>query len=172
MTGVQTCALPISIIDSYTYCTLIGGHTKTPTFSLKFDRQVDFVGGAGIVARHMKKAGADVAFTTVLGDDALKTLALGDLEAHGIQCNAVIDATRPTTQKNLFTAGGYRLLKVDSVDNRSISDKIVDTFGGHVADTKTEAVVFSDFRHGIFNSSTIPRLTQAIPAGPDRKSVV
>ena len=157
-----------TIIDSYTYCTLIGGNTKTPTFSLKFDRQVDFVGGAGIVAKHMKKAGADVAFTTVLGDDKLKDFALGDLQAYGIHCNAVIDPTRPTTQKNLFTAGGYRLLKVDSVDNRSISDKIVGTFGRHVADTKTDAVVFSDFRHGIFNSSTIPQLTQAIPAGPLR----
>jgi bifunctional ADP-heptose synthase (sugar kinase/adenylyltransferase) len=57
---------------------------------------------------------------------------------------------------------------VDSVDNRSISEKIVGAFARHVADTKTDAVIFSDFRHGIFNSSTIPQLTQAIPAGPLR----
>ena len=31
-------------------------------------------------------------------------------------------ATRPTTNKNAIVAGGYRLLKVDTLDNRSISD--------------------------------------------------
>lgn len=157
-----------TIVDSYTYCTLIGGNTKTPTFSLKFDHQVDFVGGAGIVAKHMRRTNADVTFTTVLGNDALKDFVLRDLESFGVHCNAVIDPTRPTTQKNLFTAGGYRLLKVDSVDNRSISSKILDVFAEHVAGTKADAVVFSDFRHGIFNGSTIPQLTAAIPRGPLR----
>ena len=30
---------------------------------------------------------------------------------------------------------------------------------------KSDAVVFSDFRHGIFNRNTIPKLTEAIPEG-------
>ena len=29
-----------TIIDSYTYTTLIGGNTKTPTFSVRFDKQI------------------------------------------------------------------------------------------------------------------------------------
>ena len=120
------------------------------------------------MAKHMNKAGAAVTFTTVLGNDAFKDFTINDLESHGIRCNAVIDPTRPTTQKNLFTAGGYRLLKVDSVDNRSISEKIAQTFGRQIAETKVDAVVFSDFRHGIFNSSTIAELTRAIPGGPLR----
>ena len=166
--GIRVHVVGDTIVDSYTYCTLIGGNTKTPTFSLKLDRQVDFVGGAGIVAKHMRKANADVSFTTMLGNDALKTFVLNDLEEHGIHCNAVIDPTRPTTQKNLFTAGGYRLVKVDSVDNRSMSDKIAETFVRRISGTESDVVVFSDFRHGIFNGSTIPQLTHAIPAGPLR----
>lgn len=166
--GAKVHVVGDTIVDSYTYCTLIGGNTKTPTFSLKFDHQVDFVGGAGIVAKHMKKANADVTFTTVLGNDPLKDFVLRDVTSYGIHCNAIIDPTRPTTQKNLFTAGGYRLLKVDSVDNRSISEKILDSFAHYVADTSADAVVFSDFRHGVFNGSTIPQLTKAIPAGPLR----
>ena len=166
--GVRIHVVGDTIVDSYTYCMLIGGNTKTPTFSVKFERQVDFVGGAGIVAKHMKKANADVTFTTVLGNDALKDMVLKDLDDHGIQCHSVIDPTRPTTQKNLFTAGGYRLLKVDSVDNRSISERIAAAFVKHVAETSADAVVFSDFRHGIFNGSTIPQMIQAIPQGPLR----
>jgi rfaE bifunctional protein kinase chain/domain len=166
--GVKVHVLGDTIVDSYTYCTLIGGNTKTPTFSVKFDRQVDFVGGAGIVAKHIKRAGADVAFTTILGGNPLSQFVLQDLESSGVRCQAVIDETRPTTQKNLFVAGGYRMLKVDSVDNRSISERIVNTFCGQLQRTEADAVVFSDFRHGIFNSSTIPQLTAAIPAGPLR----
>jgi len=166
MAGVKIHVVGDTIVDSYTYCTLIGGNTKTPTFSLKFDHQVDFVGGAGIVAKHMKSANADVTFTTVLGNDAMKDFVLRDLEASGVRCNAVVDPTRPTTQKNLFTAGGYRLLKVDSVDNRSISERIAARFADYISGTQADAVVFSDFRHGIFNSSTIPQLTQALPKGP------
>lgn len=113
-----------TIVDSYTYTTLIGGNTKTPTFSVRFDRQLDYVGGAGIVAKHLRAAGADVTFTTVLGDDALKDLVLEDLGAAGIKVNAIIDPTRPTTNKNAFIADHYRLLKVDKVDNRAISGKI------------------------------------------------
>jgi rfaE bifunctional protein kinase chain/domain len=168
MRGARVHVLGDTIVDSYTYCTLIGGNTKTPTFSVKFDRQVDFVGGAGIVAKHMKRAGADVTFSTVLGGNPLQQFVVRDLESSGVRCQAVIDETRPTTQKNLFIAGGYRMLKVDSVDNRSISERIVNTFCAHLRETKADAVVFSDFRHGIFNSSTIPQLTQAIPAGPWR----
>jgi rfaE bifunctional protein kinase chain/domain len=168
LAGIRVHVIGDTIVDSYTYCTLIGGNTKTPTFSVQFDRQVNFVGGAGIVAKHMQKAKADVTFTTVLGSDALKDFVLRDLETHGVRYNAVVDPTRPTTQKNLFTAGGYRLLKVDSVDNRSISEKILNTFAQHIRETKADAVVFSDFRHGIFNRSTIPQLTQTIPAGPLR----
>jgi rfaE bifunctional protein kinase chain/domain len=168
MHGVKVHVLGDTIVDSYTYCTLIGGNTKTPTFSMRFDRQVDFVGGAGVVAKHMKRARAEVTFTTVLGGDPRQQFVVRDLESCGVRCQAVIDETRPTTQKNLFIAGGYRMLKVDSVDNRSISERIVNTFCSQLQQTAADAVVFSDFRHGIFNSSTIPQLTQAIPAGPLR----
>jgi rfaE bifunctional protein kinase chain/domain/rfaE bifunctional protein nucleotidyltransferase chain/domain len=166
--GVKVHVIGDTIVDSYTYGTLIGGQTKTPTFSIKFERQVDFVGGAGIVAKHLKMAGAEVKFTTVLGNDALKDYVLKDLQDYGVEVNAIIDHTRPTTQKNLFTAGGYRMLKVDKVDNHPISEKTVEQFVKSISSTETEVVVFSDFRHGIFNPRTIKTLTAAIPVGPLR----
>ena len=157
-----------TIVDSYTYCTLIGGNTKTPTMSLRFDSQVDFVGGAGVVAKHMKGAGADVRFTTVLGEDTLKDFVLKDLQDYGVKGDAIVDHTRPTTQKNLFTTQGYRMLKVDKLDNRPISDKVIEHFTSSISKSKADAIVFSDFRHGIFNRTTIPPLIAAMPKGPLR----
>ena len=44
-----------TIVDSYTYCAMIGGQTKTPTLSVRFERKVDFIGGAAIVAKHLRR---------------------------------------------------------------------------------------------------------------------
>lgn len=152
-----------TIVDSYTHTVLIGGMTKTPTMSVRFDNRTDFVGGAGIVAKHLKAAGAQVSFSTVLGDDPLAEFVLKDLENAGVQCMPIIDRTRPTTHKNAIIAGGYNLLKIDTLDNRSISDRIVETLSEQISDAPADIVLFSDFRHGMFNRETIPVLTKAIP---------
>jgi len=165
MQGVKVHVIGDTIVDTYTYCTLIGGTAKTPTFSVKFERQVDYPGGGAVVAKHLRQAGAEVVFSSVMGNDNLKDFVLNDLKAAGIQCDAIIDPTRPTTQKNAFITNGYRMLKVDKVDNRPITGKILDQLAAAVASHPADAVVFSDFRHGVFNRQTIPELTAAVPAG-------
>jgi rfaE bifunctional protein kinase chain/domain len=166
--GIKVHVVGDTIVDSYTYTSMIGGMTKTPTISVRFEKQTDYVGGAGIVAKHLRAAGADVTFSTVLGNDAYRRFVLEDLEKFGVKCLPIIDETRPTTNKNAIVAEGYRLLKVDTLDNRSISDKIVEQLRQQIASHAGQAMVFSDFRHGIFNRVTIPQLTSAIPAGTFR----
>lgn len=154
-----------TIVDSLTQCATIGGQTKTPTVSVLFQERQDFIGGAAIVAEHLRAAGAAVIFSTVLGDDPLKDFVLAGLNKSGVETRAIIDQTRPTTNKNAIVAEGYRLIKVDTLDNRSISDDIQHKLAAAIADVKSDAVVFSDFRHGIFNRRTIPPLIEAIPKG-------
>ena len=50
------------------------------------------------------------------------------LESSGIQVNAIVDSSRPTTNKNTFISSGYRLLKVDTLENTPISDVLVKKF--------------------------------------------
>jgi bifunctional ADP-heptose synthase (sugar kinase/adenylyltransferase) len=163
MPGQRVHVVGDTIVDSYTQCAMIGGQTKTPTMSVLYERRVDYVGGAGIVAKHLIAAGAKVTFSTVLGDDALKNFAVDDMRAAGIDVRAVIDSSRPTVNKNAIVVGGYRLLKVDTLDNRSISDNILASIANTVRSTPADAVVYSDFRHGLFNRRTIPELIKAIP---------
>ncbi|MBM86660.1 MAG: ADP-heptose synthase [Rhodospirillaceae bacterium] len=157
-----------TIVDSITETTVIGGQTKTPTISVRYDSRRDYVGGAAIVAKHLRAAGADVTFSTVLGDDALRTLVLEDLKHADITVNDNTDPTRPTTNKNAIVADGYRLLKVDTLDNRSISGGILESMVRAVTAAPADAIVFSDFRHGIFSRQTIPQLIGAIPEGTFR----
>jgi rfaE bifunctional protein kinase chain/domain len=165
MVGKRVHVVGDTIVDSYTRCAMIGGQTKTPTMSVLFEEKVDYVGGAAVVAKHLKAAGADVTFSTVLGNDDLRKFVADDLKSEGIKVRAVIDNSRPTVNKNAIVVAGYRLLKVDTLDNRSISDAILSEITECIASTQTDAVVFSDFRHGIFNRRTIPQFVQSIPEG-------
>ena len=154
-----------TIVDTYTRTTLIGGQTKTPTFSVQFQDQKHYIGGAGIVSQHLRAAGAEVTLSTVLGDDSLKDFVIRDLENSGVHAVPIIDPSRPTTSKNAFIAGGYRLLKVDTLDNRPIDDSVLRPLIVSMQSSKADAVVFSDFRHGIFNRASVPSLLQNIPQG-------
>lgn len=152
-----------TIVDTFTYGSVIGGMTKTPTMSVRFEHKTDYVGGAGVVAKHLRAAGADVTFSTVLGEDGYKDFVLKDLRDAGITVLPIVDPTRPTTNKNAIIAGGYRLLKVDTLDNRSISEKIVNQLKNAIGKIKVDGLVLSDFRHGVFNRTTIPQIVESIP---------
>jgi bifunctional ADP-heptose synthase (sugar kinase/adenylyltransferase) len=104
-----------------------------------------------------------VVLSTVLGHDALAEFTQKRLVEAGVKCMPIVDSTRPTTQKSVIIAGGYHLLRIDRLDNRSISDQITDTLANRIRTTPADIVVFSDFRHGIFNRETIPKIKDAIP---------
>jgi len=150
-------------VDSVSHCSVLGAAPKSPTFSVKHERTDVFPGGAAIVAKHLRAAGAEVFFATVLGDDPLKDVVLRDLEGVGVTCRPVIDRTRPTTHKERFVADGHQLFQVDRVDNRTVSDRTLRALGDTLRRGDPEVVIFSDFRHGIFNRRTIEALRQAIP---------
>jgi rfaE bifunctional protein kinase chain/domain len=164
--GLRVHVVGDTIVDTYVYCTPIGSSTtKTPTISVKLDEEVQFAGGAAVVARNLRAAGGEVTFSTVLGRDEQASFVRAEMDAADISLRAVEDPTRPTTRKANYIAGSYRLLKVDRVDNRPISDRILEQLEQVLAQTDTDAVVFSDFRHGIFGRETIPQLAASIPPG-------
>lgn len=154
-----------TIVDGYSYCTLLGAAPKSPTFSVRHQTTEKFSGGAAIVAKHMRAAGADVTYTTVLGNDPLKEFVVDDLEAAGVHCVAFADHTRPTTYKQRFIADGQKMLQVDQVDNRAITEKAVEFIQESLRSTPADVVVFSDFRHGIFSNESVSLLASAIPEG-------
>ena len=165
ISGIKVHVVGDTIIDSFTRTSLIGGNTKTPTFSVRYESREDYVGGAGIVAQHLKSAGADVTFSTVLGNDELGKYAKDVIEAKGIKLNIIEENNRPTTNKNAIICSGYRLLKIDTLDNASISKDIVLKFQDFISNANCDCIIFSDFRHGIFNKGTINDLKASIPKG-------
>ena len=154
-----------TIVDRVTSTGYSGSMPKTPTISAMFEREDGFVGGAGIVARHMRAAGAAVTFSTVLGDDRNAELVRETLAADAIELSDIVDPRRPTTEKHSYEVSGYRLLKVDRVDSSPIEPRIVDELTAAIAQPGFDMVVFSDFRHGVFSADSIPALLAAVPDG-------
>lgn len=152
-----------TIVDTYTEGTFIGGQTKTPTISILYEKHTDYVGGAGIVAKHLKAAGANVIFTSVLGNDELSKYVIKDIKKDKIKFNTIIDNSRPTVNKNAIISSGYRLLKIDKIDNSSISQEILEKITKNIKNEKCNGLLLSDFRHGIFNKLTIEKILHSIP---------
>ena len=101
-----------TIVDTYTKTNFIGGQTKTPTFSVLYDKEDSFVGGAAIVALHMRAAGAKVKFTTLISNDKKGKFVKKELKKNKVQSNFFEEKNRPTTNKNTFISSSYRLLKL------------------------------------------------------------
>ncbi|MTI08301.1 PfkB family carbohydrate kinase, partial [Curvivirga aplysinae] len=161
--GIDVHVVGDTIVDRHTDCTPLGATAKTPTMSLKKLGSSDFVGGAGIVAKHLASLGGNVTFSTMLGQDETGRFAQDDLEAAGIKLNVLSDELRPTTLKERFWASDYKLLQVDTLDNNPISTDQQRFFRQCLSQTASKLTIFSDFRHGIFHSASIGELTSAIP---------
>lgn len=163
--GLRVHVVGDSIVDTHVRCSLIGSSNKTPTLSVRRQEEERFVGGAAIVAKHLTSAGANVTFSTVIGDDEAGELLLDEIVQCGIEIEPIVDRGRPTTVKESVICSGQNLIKIDTVDNRSVSNQIVTQLRDHLHSVPSDIVIFSDFRHGIFNRDTIPLLTSAIRGG-------
>jgi rfaE bifunctional protein kinase chain/domain/rfaE bifunctional protein nucleotidyltransferase chain/domain len=152
-----------TIIDLYTRTTVIGGQVKTPTLSVLHQKQDSYIGGAAVVAQHLKEAGADVTFTTILGNDELKNFVIKTFKEKKIKLNPIIISSRPTTSKNVIIAGDHRILKVDKVDNQPINKIIIEKICSIIKKVKSDCVVLSDFRHGIFHKNSVEKICKTIP---------
>src|SRR5258708_20300542 len=84
--GLRAHVIGDTIVDSYTYCSMIGGMTKTPTMSVRYERKVDFSGGAAVLGKNPFSAGAALTFSPLLGKHPLKTLLFDDVKAHPLRC--------------------------------------------------------------------------------------
>ena len=68
-----------------------------------------------------------------------------------VKFNCIVDKNRPTTNKNTIVAKNQKILKLDTLDNTPMSEEITKNILKKISNTKCDAIIFSDFRHGIFN---------------------
>jgi len=151
-----------TIVDSYTDTFPIGGPIKYPHISVLKINSKKYVGGAAIVASHIAATGCKTFFTSVIGNDDNGKFIIKNIKKNKVIFNQIIDKSRPTVNKNTIISKNQKILKIDTLDNTPISKELFEKIKKNIKKIKTSAVIFSDFRHGMFNRDTIPEYIKSI----------
>ena len=117
------------IVDTVSNCKVIGGLHKTPTLSIQVADSKDYIGGAAIVAAHLKSFSDNVEIISTLGNDK-KEFCKIELDRLGIK-KIFYENTRPTTIK-LFFRTKHKLIKIDTVNNNYIGEEILNLMIAHI----------------------------------------
>lgn len=168
ISGLEITVIGDSIVDKYSICLPQVGQTQEEDVpSYLYDRSELFTGGAGVVAKHLKSLGAKINLITVTGKDGIGRQVIKDLEEYGVKLRVFEDPTRPTTIKERFISGenGRVLFKVNTLENRGLSDEMIKDLCSAVSELESQAIICSDFRHGIFDKFSTPRIIESIPPG-------
>jgi len=145
------------IVDEYSACEALGMSAEAPVIVVKELKCRRFIGGAGVVAAHIKELGAECRFISVAGEDAVGDFAKNELSSMGIDARLICDNRRPTTFKKRYVANNQKLLRVSRLEDNEVCDsierKIISEIQG--AAGQVDGVVISDFVYGVVTQKVI-----------------
>jgi len=161
--GFRVAVIGDLIVDEYISCEALGMSQEDPTLVVTPILQERFIGGAGIVASHACKLGADVSYFSVSGADAAAEFAYGKLHEYKVAATIFEDDSRPTTLKQRFRAAGKTLLRVSHLRQHDIEPKLARRFVETVKSAllQCDLVIFSDFNYGCLPQVVVDELTAA-----------
>lgn len=150
------------IVDEYVECEALGMSQEDPTVVVTPVFEQSFIGGAGIVAAHAAKMGADVHFFSVVGTDASRDVAKARLHEHGVEAHLLEDASRPTTLKQRFRAQKKTLLRVSHLRQHGLSSELQERLLEKLRPVMEAAdvVAFSDFNYGCLPQPMVETITR------------
>jgi len=158
-----------SILDEAVYGTPIGKSLETPTLKLQHQETQHHFGGAAGVVRNIAELGGNVSFVTLLGDDAYAKNYQG-LTHPNLKFLPVRETGRQTTVKRRFWADREKVLQVDHLDNRDISQasrqEVLDNIQQELANA--HFVLVADYRHSMLSPTMIGDIKAAVAESKKR----
>lgn len=161
--GLRVAVIGDLIVDEYVSCEALGMSQEDPTLVITPILQERFIGGAGIVASHACKLGADVRYFSVCGKDAAAGFAREKLQEYDVSATIFEDDSRPTTLKQRFRAAGKTLLRVSHLRQHDIEPRLARRFVDEVKNSllACDLVIFSDFNYGCLPQTVVDQLVAA-----------
>lgn len=154
-----------TIVDVYTYGSALGLAAETPTIVARRHSVSRMLGGAAFVCRNLLELGAEVDFITLVGEDDEAQHVAG-FASPKLNLIALSDPNRPTTVKHRFWVDGYKLLQLDVRDDalvgEAVAAEVMVAFRAQLA--RADAVVISDYRHGLISPATAAALVASANA--------
>ncbi len=161
--SMKNCKLMIIgdvIIDQYSACEAIGVSAEAPVIVVKELGTKNFLGGAAIIASHIKALGADPILISILGSDEIGSKAIQELDQSEINHILFKDKERPTTFKKRYVVENQKVFRVSKLDDKNISieieDKLIKQIEKNAKNCK--GIIVSDFVYGVIT----PRILSCI----------
>ena len=146
-----------SIIDQYAACEPLGLSAEAPVVVVKELEKRNFLGGAAIVANHVKTLGAKCTFISVVGDDEEAKFLDDQLTRRNIKHSLIIDNSRPTTFKKRYVVENQKLFRVSKLEDhkldKEIEDEIILKLRKYAS--SCNGIIISDFVYGVITKKII-----------------
>lgn len=159
--GLRVLVVGDLIMDRYVSCDATELASEAPMMSLSRLGEQTYVGGAGIVARHIAGLGARTHLLSAVGSDKGSAEAGLLLQEEGV--DALLLDCRPTLpERTRFLVDTSKLFRVEDGASHPMDSAAVNRAAGwfeSVADD-VDAMVFCDFGHGTINGPLLRQLME------------
>ncbi len=149
-----------TIVDNYVACDAVGMSAEAPVLVVKELEKREFIGGAAIVASHVRALGAKCHYISVVGDDLPSHNVTKVLRDRNIDASLIIDHSRPTTYKTRYMVENQKLFRVSKIKDHMISEKIESEVIDRLNDIAPEVdgIMVSDFVYGVITPNIMTEI--------------
>tara|TARA_Y100001968_G_C19429520_1_gene756209 strand:+ start:1092 stop:2588 length:1497 start_codon:yes stop_codon:yes gene_type:complete len=151
-----------TIVDQYIACEALGMSAEAPVIVVKEISSKNFIGGAAIVAAHIKSLGAKCDLVSIVGEDETSNLVISEINKIGVGSYLVKDPDRPTTFKKRYVVDNQKLFRVSKLESFNASKDIEDLLIANLESSCKDAhcIVVSDFVYGVVTKKVLEKVHQ------------
>ncbi|MBI4580620.1 MAG: adenylyltransferase/cytidyltransferase family protein [Planctomycetes bacterium] len=156
------------ILDRYVLCDAVDLANEAPMMSLTRLEDRTYVGGAGVVARHVAALGAKAYLFSAAARDEAATAVREALERDAVECH--LPPSRPRLpEKTRFLVDTTKVMRVEDGQSSPLDCATEAQAVAWAASIPggVDAVIFCDFGYGTISPRLVGHLRQAL-AGPPR----
>ena len=149
-----------SIIDQYAACEALGMSAEAPVVVVRELESKNFLGGASVVASHIRSLGVKCDLISVVGSDNEMEIIKNGLEELDIGNFLVSDPSRPTTFKKRYVVENQKLFRVSKLENKNVSKLIEEKIILNLWESSKDShgIVVSDFVYGVITEKVLEEL--------------
>lgn len=153
--NLRVCVLGDLIVDNYVNCRAVGLSQEDSNVVYTPIHKSNYLGGAGIVAAHCSKLGAQTTFVSITGSDESSRWAETQLIEYGVSSKFVVDDSRPTTLKVRYRMDGRVLFRLTHYQNSPIQREMRLRVSNLLSDMikDFDLLIFSDFSYGVLDKN-------------------
>ena len=149
-----------TIVDQYAACEALGMSAEAPVVVVRELEHKNFLGGAAVVAAHIRALGAQCDFVSVVGADEIAEMVRQELASQGIGDGLSTDPSRPTTFKKRYLVQSQKLFRVSRLEEHNLDAAVEDCVIAQLERLAPNAkgIVVSDFVYGVVT----PRILKVV----------